>query len=248
VNLWRVEWLRLVRTRRWIALAGVFLFFGLLGPFTARYMDVLLGRLAGEIEVRLPPPTPADGIAQYMQNASQIGLLVVLALAASALAFDARPEHAAFYRTRVSGAWRLLVPRFSVMAAAAAAAFALGAAGAWYESVILLGPLPVGGTLAGIAYGCVYVAFAVGVTALAAAIVRSPLGAIVVSAVLLLALPLLSLITGLRGWLPSHLLGAAVDLARGGEPAAYLRATAVTLVAVAVILPLSARLLDRREI
>jgi ABC-2 type transport system permease protein len=248
MSLWRVEWLRLFRTRRWLALGGVFLFFGLLGPLTAAYMDVILGRLAGDIEVILPAPTPVTGLEQYMSNALQVGLLVVLAVAAGALVFDQPPERAAFYRSRVRGAWSLLAPRYGVSTAAACAAFLLGTLGAWYETLVLLGPLPVGGMLLGTLLVCLYLAFAVAVVAVAAGLLRSLLGVIALSAALLLTFPILGLLPPLRAWLPSHLLGALTGLAAGAPAAGFARATAVTVVATVVLLPAAAALLDRREI
>jgi ABC-2 type transport system permease protein len=248
MSLWRVEWLRLWRTRRWLALAGVFVFFGLLGPITAAYMDVLLGRLAADIQVILPPPTPVAGLEQYMANAMQVGLLVVLAIAAGALAFDSPPERATFYRSRVPGPWPLLVPRYAVSAAAACVAFILGTAGAWYETVILLGPLPVGGMILGTLLTCLYLAFAVAVVALSAAVLRGVLGVIALSAAILLTFPLLGLVPELRPWLPGHLLGALTSLAAGAEPGVYLRAAVVTVVATAALLPVTAALLGRREL
>ena len=101
MNLWRLEWLRLARTRRLAALIGVYLFFGLTGPLTARYLEQILGSLGTEgVRIEFPQPKPADGIVQFMGNVSQIGLLVVVLVAASALAFDARREMAVFLRTR----------------------------------------------------------------------------------------------------------------------------------------------------
>jgi ABC-2 type transport system permease protein len=247
MSLWRLEWLRLTRTRRWLALGGVFLFFGLLGPLTARYMDVLIGRLAAGIEVRLPPPTPADGIIQYTSNASQLGLLVVIILAVSALAVDARPEQAVFYRTRVPHARHLLLPRFVVSSAASCAAFVLGAAAAWYQSVVLLGDLPVGGMLAGIAYGCLYVTFAVAVVAAATATLRGLIAPIAVTAAALLALPALGLIEAVRGWLPHALLSSLPALAAGAAPADYLRAAATAAALTLALLGLAAFRLQRRE-
>src|SRR5664279_3790107 len=38
VTTWRLEWLRLTRSRRWIALVAVYLVFGLIGPVMAKYM------------------------------------------------------------------------------------------------------------------------------------------------------------------------------------------------------------------
>jgi hypothetical protein len=161
VSLWRLEWLRLVRTHRLTGMVAVFLLFGFTGPLTARYLEELLRRFGGGVEVRLPEPVPADGMAAYVDNGQQLGLLVVVLVAAAALAFDAQRESAAFLRTRVRGMWQLVLPKVAVNAGAAVGAFALGALAAWYETAVLLGGLPVAATLAGIAFVAVYLAFAV---------------------------------------------------------------------------------------
>ena len=66
MSLWKLEWIRLTRTRRWIALVGVYLFLGFTGPLLARYMADILERAGGGIEVAVPEPVPADGMAQYV--------------------------------------------------------------------------------------------------------------------------------------------------------------------------------------
>ena len=85
MSLWRLEWLRLVRTRRLVALLSVYAFFGLVGPLSARYLAEIIRAVGTNgVQVQFPTPTPADGIAQFVSNASQIGLLVVVLIAASA--------------------------------------------------------------------------------------------------------------------------------------------------------------------
>ena len=42
MNLWRLEYLRLRRTWRGPGLTVIFLFFGVLGPITARYIEQIL--------------------------------------------------------------------------------------------------------------------------------------------------------------------------------------------------------------
>jgi ABC-2 type transport system permease protein len=248
MNLWRLEWLRLLRTRSWIALAAVFLFFGLLGPISARYMEEILQRFAGDVTVILPPPTPASGLEQYLGNVLQIGLLVVLAVAAGALAFDQPVERAAFYRSRVRRAWTLLAPRYAVVTLAAIAAFVVGTLGAWYETVVLLGDLPAGAMLLGMLLTSIYLAFAVAVVALAASFARGPLVIVPLAAGLLIVVPLLGLVGAIREWLPSLLLGSLVGLVVGVPPVEYLRPALVTLVATALLLWLAAARLDRREL
>jgi ABC-2 type transport system permease protein len=248
MTLWRLEIARLVRTRKWVVLAGVFVFFGLTGPLVARYIEDILQRFGGGMQVTLPDPTPGDGITQFLSNAQQIGLLVVLVVAAGALAFDAKPELAAFLRTRVPGLTELVVPRYVVTVAAVCAAFALGVLGAWYETVVLLGPLPAGGMLAGTVYAWVYLAFAVAVVAFVSALARSVLTVIGISVVVLLALPILGVVQALSPWLPSALVGALDALARGADATQYLRAAAVSLVVTAGLLAATVLLLRRREL
>jgi ABC-2 type transport system permease protein len=248
MNLWRLEWLRLLRTRSWIALAAVFLFFGLLGPVSARYMEDILQRFAGDVTVVLPPPTPASGLEQYLANVMQLGLLVVLAVAAGALALDQHVERAAFYRSRVRHAWTLLAPRFTVVALATIGTFVIGTLGAWYETVILLGDLPVGAMILGMLLTSIYLAFAVAMTAFAASLVRAPLAIVPIAAGMLIAVPLLGLFEPLRAWLPSHLLGSLVGLVAGVPPVEYLRPALVALALTGALLIAAAVRLDRREL
>lgn len=248
MNLWRLEVLRLLRTRRLAALLGVFAFFGFLGPLTARYLENLLSSLGGDVQVTMPPPTPPDGIAQYMANATQVGLLTVLVVAAGALAFDARPELSAFYRTRVRSMRALMLPRWAVTTVAACVAFVLGSLAAWYETRALLGSLPASAMLAGMALDCLYLAFVVAVVAVATAVTRSVLTAVLVSAVTLLSLPVLAIVEGLGPWLPSHLVGSMHDLVQGGDATDYLRAAAVTVVATVLLLAAATKRLGRREV
>ena len=248
MNLWRLEWLRLLRTRSWIALAAVFLFFGLLGPISARYMEEILQRFAGDVSVILPPPTPASGLEQYLGNVMQIGLLVVLAVAAGALAFDQPIERAAFYRSRVRRVWSLLAPRVAVVMLATVAAFVLGTLGAWYETVVLLGDLPAGAMLLGMLLTSLYLAFAVAVTAAVSSFVRAPLAIVPIAAGLLIVVPLLGLVGAIRDWLPSLLLGSLVGLVVGVPPVEYIRPVLVTLAATAGLLWLATSRLERREL
>src|SRR5450759_2482501 len=110
---WRVEWLRLVRTRRLLALAGTFVFFSFSGPLTAAYLPELLrnGAASPGVKIILSKPGPADGIQGYSDNVLLIGLIVMVVVAASACAVDARPALSAFYRSRARTFWQLLFPR-----------------------------------------------------------------------------------------------------------------------------------------
>lgn len=217
MSLWRLEWLRLTRTPRAIALAVVYLLIGLVEPVFIRYENQLIaGNADGGIRVSLPPPTPAAGLNGYTGEAASIGVILVVILAAGALGFDSRKGLSIFLRTRSAGIWELIAPRYTVITAGAGTAYLLGTLAAWYETRLLIGPLAAGAMLGGILCGTVYLAFAVATTAMAASLARSTIAIAGTALVtLLLALPVLGTIRPLGLYLPSALAGAPVQLVNG---------------------------------
>jgi ABC-2 type transport system permease protein len=249
MSLWWLELLRLTRTPRALALGLVFVVIGLIEPVATRFENRLLGHVAGRIKVTLPPPTPADGLNSYVSEVTLIGLILAVAFTAQAMSFDTRPGLATFLRTRAGGLRELVAPRFAVNAAAAAVAYVLGSAGAWYETQVLIGPLPPGGMLAGTLCGVVYFILATAIAAFASALVRSTIGAVGIALGLLILLPVASAIRPIAGWLPSALVGAPASLVNGSyQLPHYVPALAVSAVAVAAALAATVRLLSRREI
>ena len=249
MTLWRLELMRLIRTRRAAALAGVYVFFGFVGPLTARYLAAIVDRFGGgELKVIVPEPVPADGIAQFASNAQQIGLLVAVVVAAGALTLDAVPEWSIFLRTRVSSAARLVIPRYVVSASATAAAYLLGVGVAWYETSVLLGGLPAGGMVLGTLLGILYLAFAVAVAAALGSRLNGVVGTVAATLLILLVLPIAGIAETVGQWLPSYLVGAQVALVKGGSAGDYLGTVIVTIVAIAILLITAVRWAESREL
>ncbi len=249
MSLWRLEWLRLTRSHRLVALLAVYLFFGLTGPVVAHYLPEILQRFGGDIVIQLPEVTPADGMTQYTANANQIGLLVAVILVAGALVMDAMPEMSIFLRTRVPSTWRLLSPRLGTSAAAVAAAFLLGLAGAWYETVVLIGPLPAAAVVIGAGCMLVYLGFVVALVAAVGAAIGAVVATAAIVVVALLVLPIVGVIETVGRWLPSHLVGALDALVRDMHPwTEYLPAVVVTIVLTTGLAWLATRVSAAREL
>ncbi len=235
---WRVEWLRLARTRRLLALGGAFVLLGLAEPVATYYLPDLLRHSASARILRtIPPPVPADGISGYASNALLIGLIVLVVVASSACAVDARPALSAFYRTRVAEFWRLLCPRVVVAALAGVAAYLLGLIAAWYETTVLIGT-PDGAALAQSALlVALYLIFAVTATAAASTLARSVVGTALAALAFLLGINILSVVPQLTRWLPAQLTDSPDGLLRHTETGShYLAAAGMTAVVTAVLL------------
>ncbi len=250
MSTWRLEWLRLTRTPRAVALAAVFVVFGLGEPVLTKYINKIIGGAdnAQRVKVIVAPPTPSEGINAYLGGATEIGLIVVIAIAVGAFNFDSRHGLATFLRTRVPSMWQLITPRFVTNAAAAAVAYMLGTFAAWYETNLLIGSLPAGPMFEGMACGAVYLIFAVALSALAASLVKNTLGAVGLTVVLLLTLPIAASDPHLKNWLPSTLVNAPVVLLTGTRLTHFVPALIVSLVASALLLTSAVVRLRGREV
>lgn len=249
MNLWRLEWLRLKRTPRALTMAAVFVFFGLLQPILTKYQSQILGHVGNGVRISFPPATPAAGVSGYFGELAGTGLIVVVVIAAGAFTFDAHHGLAIFLRTRVTGFWRLIAPRYAVNAGAAGLAFVLGALAAWYETTLLIGAPAAGGMLAAMLCGAVYLSYAVAVTALAATVVRGTLATVGIALAVLFALPIAGIYRPIADWLPSALTNAPAAVLSGTHHVAhYLPAFAVTVVASGAALAVAVLRLRTREI
>lgn len=249
MSLWRLEWLRLVRSKRLVALAGVYVFFGLIGPITARYIGEIVERFGSGVKVEFPTPVPADGMAQFSENANQIGVLVAIVVAAGALVVDALPEMSIFLRTRVASSRRLLTPRFVVSFCAVGGAFLVGLGTAQYQTTVLLGSVSTTGVLLGAVTNLVYLGFVVALVGAVGSRTGSVLATVAVSVVGLLLLPIIGVIDAVGRWLPTHLLGAMdASLRSTGTWTDFLPALGLTMLATAALVALAMRWTGRREL
>ena len=248
MSAWRLEWLRLTRSPRWLALAGVYLFFGLLEPVMTRYMQQIVSRVGSGVRISLPPPTPVTAITSYVNQASQTALVVVVVVAAAALSFDSRPGLSLFLRTRAASMWQIVVPRFAVTTGAAIAAYTLGTLAAWYETALLLGAPPARPMLTGLVCEWVYLVFAVTVVAAAASFARSTLGVVGIALAVLLLLPVLGTIGQVHDWLPSTLVNAPAELLTGGQLSDFVPALTMAVGTGALLLAAAVARLRAREL
>lgn len=248
MTLWRLEVARLVRTRRWLIVVGVFAFFGTVGPLSARYIQEIIARFGGGIQIEAPDPRPVDGIAQFVGNASQLGLLAVVVVAAAALALDSRPEVAAFLRTKVARPGWLVIPPYVASATAAVLGLVVGTAIAWVLTAVLIGAPPAGAVLLGTLLGALYLLFAVAVVAAIAGWTSSQATTVFAALGVLLLLPLIGILDPIQPWLPSTLLTAVLPLVEGAPAGDFTRSVLVTVAATAALMATAVRRTDRREV
>jgi ABC-2 type transport system permease protein len=88
----------------------------------------------------------------------------------------------------------------------------------------------------------------VAVVAAASSRAKNVLGAVMVTIVVLLVMPILGIIEAIGRWLPSHLVGALSGIPGGADVGDFLPAAAVTVIMTGISLWLSVWWSARREL
>ncbi|MDA8271164.1 MAG: hypothetical protein M0Z39_07135 [Actinomycetota bacterium] len=140
---WKLQIIKIWKTRRIIALIAVFFIVGLLDPILVRCLAHLVGSNNANITVTVPPPTPEAALAQFGRSITSIGTLVTVMVAAGSFTIDSPPALAAFYRSRARKPMDLLLPSLVTVYMATCVALFLGIIAAWYET-LLIGPVQPG--------------------------------------------------------------------------------------------------------
>lgn len=252
-TLYRLEATRLLRTHTLLLLVLAFTAFGAVGPLLLYFVEDLVrladprGELAGTGLV-LPETTAAEALGSHVELVAPLGVLLVVLVAATALALDASPGRSAFYRSRVRGTARLILPRVALPALAAVFAHLVGALVAWACTALLFDAPPLPAVLAGALLGGAYMTFAVAVVALSSALVRNTLAAVGLAVLVLVVLAGVGSLPFLAEWSPGALLRGLVLPAAGTPLTDLLPAVATTAVLTAGALALALNRSAAREV
>ena len=68
----------IIKTKKLVIMVSLFIFFAILSPLTARYINEILASLGQGVSITLPEPTLIDSWGQYFKNLSSICLIVYL--------------------------------------------------------------------------------------------------------------------------------------------------------------------------
>lgn len=251
MNLWKLEWLRLLRTRRIMILFALFIVFGFGEPLLTRYLPDIINHSSntGNSSIKVTvvsKPTAVQGFTAYANEAIGLGLIVTVIIAAYSLVIDTKTSLSTFYRTRTSKATTLLLPRYVIITAAIICAFIVGTLTAWYETTTLFGHTNFTDIIVGTLYISLYFMFVTAVVSFASSIVRSLMATVGLALGILILLPIAA-VGSVTQWMPTTLPTALSDLLANKHMASYfikpslVAAGAIVLLLGGALWPLKTR-------
>jgi ABC-2 type transport system permease protein len=210
-----------VRTGRLIAVAAVFVLFGILGPLTDRYMKELIdaiGTQSGGFTVLVPPPSLAGDLSQIVKNLSQFGVICGLLLAMGSVSWEKDRGTAGMIITKPASRAAFLAAKLVAISLNLALAVALGC-GLGYVYTLVLYPtvFPLGGYVAMAVILWWSTVVFVAITLLGSTASRSAIAAAGLGLVAMLVLGIFSAIPVIGPWSPLSLITPAEQLALGND-------------------------------
>lgn len=245
----RKELLEQWRTRRLVAVAAVFLFFGFLSPLSAKLLPDLMKSLGdtGGIVIEFPTPTAQDGLLQYVKNTSQFGVLLAVLLAMGALAQEKERGTAAMILSKPASRAHFLLGKFVALTLVFGLCLALAGLACYYYTIVLFEGSEGARFVKMNLLLALFVEFYLAVTLLGSTIARSQVmaGGLGLGAIFVVAI--LGALPRLGEYMPTALLEWARALMVGtGEPA--WGAVAVSLGGIVVCLGTALVVFERQEL
>jgi ABC-2 type transport system permease protein len=139
-----------VRTKRFVAVAAIFVLFGIIGPLTDRYLKEIIDAAGGgAMSVTVPPPSLLGSAQQIVKNLSQFGIICALLLAMGAVAWEKERGTAGMILTKPASRAAFLAAKLISISVTLGCAIALGC-GFGYAYTLILYPtvFPLGGYVA----------------------------------------------------------------------------------------------------
>ena len=210
-----------LRTGRLIAVAAVFVLFGILGPLTDRYMKELIdaiGSQSGGFTIEVPPPSLNGDVGEIVKNLSQFGVICALLLSMGAVAWEKERGTAGMIMTKPASRAAFLAAKLTAISLNLGLAVTLGCGlGYVYTALLYPSAFPIGGYVAMAAIMWWTLVVFTAITLLGSTISRSAIAAAGVGLVALLVLGLVASIPVIGPWSPLALLTPAMALALGND-------------------------------
>jgi ABC-2 type transport system permease protein len=239
----REQW----RTRRLLVVGVVFLAFGIASPLLARYTQELVRALAGDqFQLRIPDPTQADAVAQFLKNIGQTGVLAAVLLAMGSVATEKERGIAALILSKPASRSAYLGAKLLAIAKTLGIGVLLAAIGAFVYTAILFETPAVGGWLAMAALVLLSLVVYAAITFLGSALLGSPIAAGAFGVAGLVLTALVGVIPSLVRYTPGALSTVASQVALGHD-APDLPTTVVANALIVALASVTSWLVFRRQ-
>ena len=237
------------RSRRLLAVASVFLFFGFLSPLGAKLLPDIMQSLGdtGGIVIEFSTPTAQDGLLQHVKNTSQIGVFLAVLVTMGALAREKERGTAAMILSKPASRAHFLLSKFVALTLVFGLCLALAGLACYYYTIVLFKGIGEARFVEMNLLLALFIEFYLAVTLLGSTIARSQVvaGGLGLGSVFVVAI--LGALPRIGDYMPTALLEWARVLMVGSGESAW-GAAAVSLGGIVICLGIALAVFERQEL
>lgn len=247
------EFLGLKRSSKIIWLPVVFMLLSVMQPVTYYFMDDIMkmgGNLPEGAVFEMPLPSSGEVMASVLSQLNSIGLLLIVVAVMGTISDERKSGALMMVFTRPVSSFQIVASKTMAHSLLLVASFICGYLLSFYYTILLFSKLPVADVLAGMATYSLYIVFIVSIVVLTSAIFSGNGAIAIINVIFFTALSLAgSYFKDQLAWSPTQLSSYASSMVQGAEIESGLwGSVAFTVILIAVIQLVAARILDKKKI
>jgi ABC-2 type transport system permease protein len=225
------------RTRRFLIVVAILFVFGLIGPLTVKYMPLILTEVPGVPEGLadvMPEPDVAMAVDEYVQNLSQLGVILAILVPMGAVVSEKKSGTAAMVLSKPVSRVAFLGAKWVLYSFVFVVGIFIAGLGGYYYLGVLFEWLEPLSFLALSGLIVIYLMMFLAITLFASSICPSQLAAAGSSFGVLIILGFVGMISSISPYLPAALIrwGRELALQQSGEAAWGALAITVLIIGV----------------
>ena len=232
------ELLEYNRTYKLLILLLVFLILGIMNPLTAKLTPDLLAKFMPEgVSITLPEPSSLDSWAQFYKNVTQMGLIVTILVFSGVLSSELSKGTLIILLTKGLPRRVVILAKYMSMLVLWSASILTSFLVTWAYTVYIFPDGKSANLLFSMFCLWLYGALLLAVLLLAATLVKSSYGSLLITGVVVVLLTILNIAPAIQQYNPLSLAAKHMDLVMQNiEPSSLFPAIGVTVLATVVLL------------
>ena len=232
------ELLEYNRTYKLLILLLVFLILGIMNPLTAKLTPDLLAKFMPEgVSITLPEPSSLDSWAQFYKNVTQMGLIVTILVFSGVLSSELSKGTLIILLTKGLPRRVVILAKYMSMLVLWSASILTSFLVTWAYTVYIFPDGKSANLLFSMFCLWLYGALLLAVLLLAATLVKSSYGSMLITGVFVVLLTILNIAPAIQQYNPLSLAAKNMDLVMQNiEPSSLFPAIGVTVLATVVLL------------
>lgn len=251
IAIFKKEMLEIVRTKKLLIMIIVFVFIGISSPIIAKLIPALLKSLPATpgLTINLPDPTWRDAIDQFVKNAAQIAVIVLVFVFAGVISEEKNKKTLEILLTKPVSRAKYILSKYLAAFLSMSGIYIVCSLVFYTYSISIFGNFSFANFALMSSLVLIYLSFVVATAILCSTFSKSNIvAAFIAFGIQIGIVSIMGLIPRIAKYLPGQIIGNYKDFFTGIKPWDYLPATLVAIGLIVLCIIISILIFKKQEI